>query len=68
VNPKLEQKADGRYEAISDDERTLLLRMGDNLIRVSSDRVTPSPKHVEPRVEERRAVNYQATELSDSAF
>jgi hypothetical protein len=67
VNPKLDQQVYGPYEVVSNDEHTLLLRMGDNFIRVSSDRVTPAPEQVGPRVEERRAVNPKSTESSEAA-
>jgi hypothetical protein len=46
VNPKLDQQVDGPYEVVCNHEHTLLLRMEDNFIRVSSDRVTPAPEQI----------------------
>jgi hypothetical protein len=40
VNPKLIDQSDGLYQVVANDEHTLLLRVGMDLIRVSSDRIT----------------------------
>ena len=66
VNPKLDQQVDGPYEVASNDEHTLLLRMGDKFIRVSSDRVTPAPEQVGPHAEGKEAVSPNSTESSST--
>jgi hypothetical protein len=66
VNPKLYQQVDGPYEVVCNDERTLLLRMGDKFIRVSSDRVTPAPEQTGPHAEERNTVTTDSTEHSEA--
>jgi Chromo (CHRromatin Organisation MOdifier) domain len=43
VNPKLLDQVEGPFQVVDKDDHTLLLRMGDHLIRVSSDRITPAP-------------------------
>jgi Chromo (CHRromatin Organisation MOdifier) domain len=43
VNPKLIDQSDGPYQVVENDEHTLLLRVGMDLIRVSSDRIPSSP-------------------------
>ena len=43
VNPKFDEQTEGPFRVISNDEHTLLLRIGDTMVRVSSDRVTPAP-------------------------
>jgi hypothetical protein len=47
VNPKLLDQVEGPYQVVDNDDHSLLLQMGDHLIRVSSDRITPAPT---PRV------------------
>jgi hypothetical protein len=66
VNPKLDQQVDGLYEVVSNDEHTLLLRMGDSFIRVSTDRVTPAPEQTGPHAEERNTVTTDSTEHSEA--
>jgi hypothetical protein len=66
VNPKFDQQVDGPYEVLSNDEQTLLLCMGENFIRVSSDRVTPAPEQIGPHSEERRTVTPDSTETSEA--
>jgi hypothetical protein len=51
VNPKLYAHVDGPYRILQTDGRTFLLRLGDEDVRVSSDRVTPAPT---PKVENTR--------------
>jgi hypothetical protein len=43
VNPKLLDQVDGPFQVADKDDHTMLLRMGDHLVRVSSDRITPAP-------------------------
>jgi Chromo (CHRromatin Organisation MOdifier) domain len=43
VNPKLLDQVEVPFQVVDNDDHTLLLRMGDHLIRVSSDRITPAP-------------------------
>ena len=43
VNPKLIDQSDGPYQVVANDKNTLLLRVGTDLIRVSSDRITSAP-------------------------
>jgi hypothetical protein len=66
VNQKLDQQADGPYEVVSNDEHTILLSMGDNFIRVSSDRVTPAPEQTGAHAEERNPVATDSTEHSEA--
>jgi hypothetical protein len=47
---------------------TLLLRMGDNFIRVSSDRVTPATEQTGPHAEERNTLSTDYTEHSEATF
>jgi hypothetical protein len=46
VNPKLDEQVEGPYLVIATDGRTFLLRIKDDEVRVSSDRVTPAPTPV----------------------
>jgi hypothetical protein len=48
VNPKLLDEVEGPFQVADNDDNTMLLRMGDHLVRVSSDRITPAPT---PRVQ-----------------
>jgi hypothetical protein len=43
ANPKLIDQSDGPYQVVENDEHTLLRRVGRDLIRFSSDRITPAP-------------------------
>jgi Chromo (CHRromatin Organisation MOdifier) domain len=43
ANPKLIDQSDGPYQVVENDDHTLLLRVDRDLIRVSSDRITPAP-------------------------
>jgi hypothetical protein len=43
VNPKLDTKADGPFQALENSGHTLLLQQGEMRNRISSDRVTPAP-------------------------
>jgi hypothetical protein len=43
INPKLLDQVDGPYQVVDNDDHELLLQMGDHLVRVSSDRITPAP-------------------------
>jgi hypothetical protein len=47
-------------------KHTLLLRMGDNFLRVSSDRVTPAPEQTGPHAKERNPVTMDSTEHSEA--
>jgi hypothetical protein len=42
-NPKLPDKVDGPYEVIAMDVRVFKIRIGDDDVPVSSDRITPAP-------------------------
>jgi Chromo (CHRromatin Organisation MOdifier) domain len=44
VNPKLLDQVDGPYKVVSNDDQTLLLRKGPQLVRVNSYRITPAPQ------------------------
>ena len=44
LNPKLDSPVDGPFEVVSNYGNTFLLRIADQLVRVSSDRVTPAPR------------------------
>jgi Chromo (CHRromatin Organisation MOdifier) domain len=43
-NPKLDDQVDGPYRVIETDGRVLKLRIGDDDVPVSSDRITPAPE------------------------
>ena len=43
-NPKLDDQVDGRYRVVKTDGRDFKLRIGDDIVPVSSDRITPAPK------------------------
>ena len=43
TNPKLDEQVDGPYKVLQTDGRTFLLRIGDDHVRVSSDRLTAAP-------------------------
>jgi hypothetical protein len=43
VNPKLLDQVEGPFQVFDNDHHTMLLRMGDHLVRVNSDRITPAP-------------------------
>jgi hypothetical protein len=43
TNPKLDDQVEGPFQIALNDGHTLVLRDGDDLMRVSSDRVTPAP-------------------------
>ena len=43
TNPKLNEQVDGPYKVLQTDGRTFLLRIGDDHVRVSSDRLTAAP-------------------------
>jgi hypothetical protein len=43
VNPKLLDQVEGPFQVFDNDHHTMLLRMGDHLVRVNSDRITPVP-------------------------
>jgi hypothetical protein len=42
-NPKLDDQVDGPYRVMETDERVFKLRIGDDDVPVSSDRITPAP-------------------------
>jgi hypothetical protein len=49
-NPKLDDQVDGPYQVIETDGRVFKLRIGDDDVPVSSDRITPAPvSDPEPR-------------------
>jgi hypothetical protein len=49
-NPKLDDQVDGPYKVIATDGRVFKLRIGDDDVPVSSDRITPAPvSDPEPR-------------------
>jgi hypothetical protein len=49
-NPKLEDQVDGPYKVIATDRRVFKIRIGDDDVPVSSDRITPAPvSDPEPR-------------------
>jgi hypothetical protein len=43
TNPKLDDQVDGPYKVVQTDGRTFLLPIGDDHVRVSSDRITATP-------------------------
>jgi hypothetical protein len=43
-NPKLDDRVDGPYRVIETDGRVFKLRIGDEEVPVSSDRITPAPE------------------------
>jgi hypothetical protein len=43
TNPKLDDQVEGPFQVALNDGHTLVLRDGDDLMRVNSDRVTPAP-------------------------
>ena len=43
VNPKLDKQVEGPYQVCRNDGHTMLLRIGDDLVQVNSDRITPAP-------------------------
>jgi hypothetical protein len=43
-NPKLDDQFDGPYRVIETDGRVFKLRIGDDEVPVSSDRITPAPE------------------------
>jgi Chromo (CHRromatin Organisation MOdifier) domain len=49
-NPKLDDQVDGPYQVIETDGRVFILRIGDEDVPVSSDRIKPAPvSDQEPR-------------------
>jgi transposase InsO family protein len=48
INPKLDEQVDGPYQVLNNDGHTFLLQLGDQEVRISSDRITPAPT---PRTE-----------------
>jgi Integrase zinc binding domain/Integrase core domain/Chromo (CHRromatin Organisation MOdifier) domain len=55
---KLDELADGPYEVQNAEGHTLVIRVGDDDIRVSADRVTPAPvPHVRPPLREESSTN-----------
>jgi Chromo (CHRromatin Organisation MOdifier) domain len=51
-NPKLDDQVDGPYRVIETDGRVFKLRIGDDYVPVSSDRIAPSPVSEEFRSRE----------------
>jgi hypothetical protein len=43
VHPKLIDQSDGQYQVVANDEHTLFVRVGLDLVRVSSDLITSAP-------------------------
>mgnify|MGYP003439323502 CR=1 FL=1 len=43
TNSKLDDQVEGPYQVALNDGHTLILRIGDELARVNSDRITPAP-------------------------
>ena len=43
-NPKLDDQVDGPFRVVETDGRVFKLRIGDDDVPVSSDRITPAPK------------------------
>jgi hypothetical protein len=48
TNPKLDDQVEGPFQVALNDGHTLLLRIGDDIARVISDRITPAPTPVMP--------------------
>jgi transposase InsO family protein len=48
VSPKLDDQVDGPYRILDTDGQVFRLRIGDDDVRVSSDRITPAPSGPEP--------------------
>jgi hypothetical protein len=48
TNPKLDDHIEGPFQVALNDGHTLLLRIGDGIARVNSDRITPAPTPVVP--------------------
>jgi hypothetical protein len=62
VNTKLIDQSDGPYQVVANDEHTLLLRVGMDLIRVSSDRITSAPPPL-PEIEAEPSLGNRADVL-----
>jgi hypothetical protein len=43
TNPKMDDQVDGPFQVALNDGHTMILRIGDDLARVNSDRITPAP-------------------------
>jgi hypothetical protein len=48
TNPKLDDQVEGQFQVALNDRQTLILRIGDDLARVNSDRITPAPAPLVP--------------------
>jgi hypothetical protein len=48
TNPKLDDQVEGPFQVALNDGHTLILRIGDDLARVNSDRITPAPAPLLP--------------------
>jgi hypothetical protein len=48
TNPKLDDKVEGPLQVALNYGHTLLLRIGDDIAQVNSDRITPAPTPVVP--------------------
>lgn len=68
VNPKLLDQVEGPYQVVDNDDHTLLLKMGDHLIRVSSDRITPAPTPRAPPSDDPHLGNPMETARGDAAL
>jgi hypothetical protein len=48
ANPKLDDQVEGLFQVALNDGHKLILRIGDELARVNSDRITPAPAPLVP--------------------
>jgi hypothetical protein len=48
TNPKLDEQVEGPFQVALNDGNTLIIRIGDAISRVNSDRITPAPTPVVP--------------------
>jgi hypothetical protein len=53
LNPKLDEQVEGPYRVIETDGRVFKLRIGDDDVPVSSDRITPAPETADDTPAER---------------
>jgi hypothetical protein len=72
VNPKLDSPADGPFKLLKMDDHTLVIRQGEEDVRVSSDRVTAAPipldvnLHRQPRLKNPRIAGRRRKTLQQS--
>jgi hypothetical protein len=67
TNPKLDEQVEGPFQVALNDRNTLLLRIGDDIARVNTDRITPAPAPLASANEAQSSpVDGQTLPLSDN--